>query len=375
MQRGISKADRVLMVCSDTYVEKADAGRAGVAYERLIVTGELLLNIDTKKFLPIIRNNVGSQKVPVFLGPRLYIDFTRDMEYHARFEELLRELHGSPAATKPPLGPNPFSGVAPPGTSLARLVGPTGVAGSGVLLLDDPWFSGNEEAAAKGLAGLGFKGSMEVRFALHSPIMRSQLELLNAAQKSQVHTFGWPIGVVLDRRQEYRPKPVGDGIRAEISVPELAFTGRPSYDYWGLRSSGDFYLLQSLFEDYKASNVIFFNTRIVRVTEAFLFAANLYYSLGVPAETKVSFRVIHRGLAGRVLSSSNPARILFPNHAKSGEDVSQGEVVETLGAIREHLVDNVRRITEPLFMLFDFMKLDPSVYADIITRFAEGEST
>src|SRR4051812_1065916 len=72
MQRGISKSDRVVMVCSDTYVQKADAGLGGVGYERLIVTSELVLNIDTQKFLPIIRNNTGSQKTPVFLGPRLY---------------------------------------------------------------------------------------------------------------------------------------------------------------------------------------------------------------------------------------------------------------------------------------------------------------
>jgi hypothetical protein len=70
MQRGVSKSDRVLMVCSDIYVAKSDGGLGGVGYERLIVTSELVANIDTKKFLPIIRNNSSTQKTPIFLGPR-----------------------------------------------------------------------------------------------------------------------------------------------------------------------------------------------------------------------------------------------------------------------------------------------------------------
>jgi hypothetical protein len=52
-------------------------------------------------------------------------------------------------------------------------------------------------------------------------------------------------------------------------------TGRASYDYWALRENGVFYLLQSLFEDDRDANAIFFNSRLVRVTESLLFAANL----------------------------------------------------------------------------------------------------
>lgn len=374
MQSGVSNSDRVLMVCSEAYVKKADGGLGGVGYERLVVTAELVANIDTKKFLPIIRDNPSAQKTPVFLGPRLYIDFTRDVEYQARLEELLREVHGSPAVSKPPLGPNPFSGSVPAGALQSRFAGPTGVTASGRLLLDDPWFSANEQTAAIGLGKLNFKGSMELRFALHSPTAKSQIELLNAARKSQIHTFGWPIGVVLDNRAEDRPRPMTDGIRAEIAETRTALTGRPSYDYWALRETGDFFLLQSLFEDDRDAGAIFFNSRIVRVTEAFLFAANLYESLAVPAETRVSVRVTHRGLSGRVLSSSSPRRRVFERTAAS-VDVSQSQVVEEVGYLREHLVDNVRRITEPLFMVFDFAQFDPKVYEDIVISFSKGNAT
>lgn len=41
MQKGISGSDRVLMICSAAYVEKAEAGTGGVGFERLIVTQKL----------------------------------------------------------------------------------------------------------------------------------------------------------------------------------------------------------------------------------------------------------------------------------------------------------------------------------------------
>ena len=107
MANGIRTADRVVMVCTEAYVTKAAAGAGGVGYERLIVTGEVVGAIDTIKFIPVIRNNSGARKVPDFLGPRLYVDFTDDAQFDAKVEELARAIHGAPAAVKPELGENP----------------------------------------------------------------------------------------------------------------------------------------------------------------------------------------------------------------------------------------------------------------------------
>ena len=374
MQRGVAASDRVVMICSDEYVKKADAGVGGVGYERLIITSEVVENIDTKKFIPIIRGNPSPLKVPRCIGPRLYVDFSRDEDYAAKLEEILREIHNSPALAKPPVGSNPFSGSVRPSSGGPRIVGPTGIAISGMSILDDAWFAKHAEAAAVGHGKLGFKGLMELRYALHSPINKSQLELLNAVRKSEIHTFGWPIGVTLENKEEYRPRPITDGIRAEIAIENSRMTGRSSYDYWSLRNNGDFYLLQSLFEDDRDANAIFFNSRLVRVAESLLFAANLYEALGVPGDTKLSIRVAHRGVAGRTLSSSNPSRRLsFPRQTQVDE--SQVEIVEEIGRLRDYLVADVRKITEPLFMLFDFMEFDTKVYEEIVTSFANGRAT
>src|SRR5215510_10033132 len=74
MEQNVSDADRVILVCSESYVEKANSGSGGVGYEKMIVTREITANIATQKFLPIIRRNP-AKATPVFLGTRLYIDF------------------------------------------------------------------------------------------------------------------------------------------------------------------------------------------------------------------------------------------------------------------------------------------------------------
>lgn len=369
MHKGISSADRVLLVCSDKYVSKANAGTGGVGYERLIVTSEVIAAIDTKKFVPIVRQNPSANKVPGFMGPRLYIDFEDDTQYKQHCEDLAREIHGVPALSKPPLGPNPFSGVVDKTPAPVRAMGPTGVTTAGKPVLSDAWFEGECSAAKQGFANLGFPGQMELRFALHHQVSKSQIELLNAMRKSEIRTFGWPIGVLIETRDEYRPRPYADGVKAEISSKD-----HQSYDYWAIRRSGDFYLLQSLFEDTRVNDRLFFNTRIVRIAESLLFASNLYSNLGVPQETQLSARFTHRGLKGRRLGTSNPNRMLGISRATS-EDASETELVLTLGKIREDLVKEVQKVAEPLFLLFDFQQFEDKVYDDIVRRFEQGEVT
>lgn len=43
--------------------------------------------------------------------------------------------------------------------------------------------------------------------------------------------------------------------------------------------------------------------------------------------------------------------------------------------MRETLVDDVRKIVEPMFMLFEFQEFAESIYTDIVRRFEKGETT
>ena len=108
MEHGLSQSDRVLVVSTDNYIAKADSGRGGVGYEKMIATAELLAAQDTTKFIPVVRNVTSLKKLPVFLCSKFYIDLSPGVDSDAQRAELLRELHNAREA-KPPLGANPYS--------------------------------------------------------------------------------------------------------------------------------------------------------------------------------------------------------------------------------------------------------------------------
>lgn len=98
---------KILMICSEKYVEKANKGEGGVGYEKMIITANLLKRIDENKVIPIIRQ-VAATDVPTFLKSKLYINFSQEDDYEFSYDELVRTIHNSPLFSKPAIGNNPF---------------------------------------------------------------------------------------------------------------------------------------------------------------------------------------------------------------------------------------------------------------------------
>lgn len=107
METQLQAADYVVMICSENYVEKANAGEGGVGYEKMIMTSSLLSKIDDSKVIPIIRQ-AGTDHRPTFLKSKLYINFSNDDDIEYSLDDLLRVLLNSPLYTKPELGANHF---------------------------------------------------------------------------------------------------------------------------------------------------------------------------------------------------------------------------------------------------------------------------
>jgi hypothetical protein len=104
---GIRDADRVLLICSEPYVWKADyASTGGVANEWSVIEGELLGNVRSTKFIPLLRNNDTPRLMPSVLGRKMHIDFRDDSKYEDRFRELLNEILQQPQAG-PSSNPDP----------------------------------------------------------------------------------------------------------------------------------------------------------------------------------------------------------------------------------------------------------------------------
>ena len=119
MERNLAEADYVLLICTDNYVDKANAGEGGVSYEKMIVTAGLMASIDSNKAIPVIRQS-GASRTPTFLSMKLYIDFSKDEDIEYSLDELLRAVLNAPLYEKPPIGEarfEPMEGARPDRTA------------------------------------------------------------------------------------------------------------------------------------------------------------------------------------------------------------------------------------------------------------------
>jgi SEFIR domain family len=113
MENQITNSDFVLIICTENYKKKADNRKSGVGYEGHIISGELLLSADEKKFIPILRSDDIFNIMPIFLagklGVRLKDDFSVDDN---AFQDLLATLFNVKIKSKPKLGemPERFNG-------------------------------------------------------------------------------------------------------------------------------------------------------------------------------------------------------------------------------------------------------------------------
>ncbi|HXD92124.1 MAG TPA: toll/interleukin-1 receptor domain-containing protein [Bacteroidia bacterium] len=111
MEKGLSKSHRVICVCSENYIKKANDGKGGAGYEKQIMTAEFINDQNTNWVIPLIVNNSNSKKTPTFLGGRMYISFEEPNLYETKYVELLRDILDEPILPIPPIGKNPFQTV------------------------------------------------------------------------------------------------------------------------------------------------------------------------------------------------------------------------------------------------------------------------
>jgi hypothetical protein len=75
METAVRESDFLLLICTPTFAQKANAGQGGVGYEKAIVSGEIFSGASDRKFIPILRIGDARQALPSYLTSRLYVDF------------------------------------------------------------------------------------------------------------------------------------------------------------------------------------------------------------------------------------------------------------------------------------------------------------
>jgi hypothetical protein len=76
MEKSVTTADYVLIICTPTYKAKADDRVGGVGYEGHIISNELYSKRNERKFIPVIKGGTFSECVPAFLAGKNGVDLS-----------------------------------------------------------------------------------------------------------------------------------------------------------------------------------------------------------------------------------------------------------------------------------------------------------
>jgi hypothetical protein len=131
MERSVRAQDFVIVICTETYTDRANNRVGGVGIETNIITGELAGDLLSKKFIPVLRQGIFNDSLPSYIKTRMgletnaldYIQFDtnrvgvdlRGNPYkETEYDRLIRVLHGE-SIQGPPIAPKPdFSKKAAP---------------------------------------------------------------------------------------------------------------------------------------------------------------------------------------------------------------------------------------------------------------------
>lgn len=101
--------DKVLVLCSKSYAEKANSRKGSVGIESSIISEEVFQHAEQTKFIPLIleTDDNGKAFVPTYIKPRTYIDLSDDDIFEKGYDQLLRDIYDKPVLQRPALGQMP----------------------------------------------------------------------------------------------------------------------------------------------------------------------------------------------------------------------------------------------------------------------------
>lgn len=109
MTKGLSVADRVLIIGTPTYKQKSDRYESGggVKYEDQLVTIELYKKLGTSKFIPVLREGKFDTAFNSLMETRTGHDMRDDANFGENLRTLAADLWNDPLNAAPALGPKP----------------------------------------------------------------------------------------------------------------------------------------------------------------------------------------------------------------------------------------------------------------------------
>ncbi|HRD80911.1 MAG TPA: TIR domain-containing protein [Saprospiraceae bacterium] len=106
MERSVEKSDKVLLILTENYKQKADGRVRGVGYEISIVSAEVYeQDVNERKFIPILRQGDSRSAKPIFMRGIATVDMRQDADFENNFNILLKTIFDH--SDKPALGQRP----------------------------------------------------------------------------------------------------------------------------------------------------------------------------------------------------------------------------------------------------------------------------
>lgn len=93
MNRGIAHNERILIIGTPEYKKRSEKSSGGTAYETTIVNISLLRNLDTDKFIPVLRRGTYETSFPILVSDRNGFDFSDDAKYESNLRNLVVKLN------------------------------------------------------------------------------------------------------------------------------------------------------------------------------------------------------------------------------------------------------------------------------------------
>ncbi len=103
MERSVRENDFVLIVCTPRYKVRSEARTGGVGYEGDVITGEVLVERNHRKFIPVLRLGEWHQAAPSWLIGKQYVDLSGDPYSEEAYAQLVCTMLGI-NETAPPIG-------------------------------------------------------------------------------------------------------------------------------------------------------------------------------------------------------------------------------------------------------------------------------
>lgn len=107
MERSVRDADRVLIIYTEAASKKAIDRTGGLGYEHTLVTGEMIEDMDTTKFIPVVRQALNPPLLPPQFRTRFRYDLSEGGQFQSQLQALIKELLNI-MPTPPPLGRSPY---------------------------------------------------------------------------------------------------------------------------------------------------------------------------------------------------------------------------------------------------------------------------